>query len=495
MQVSTAGGDPLPIPSPLGAISVSDISPGGSELLVVQDRNDAYEFPLWILPVPSGSPRRVGEVVAHDASFSPDGGRIAYANGYDVFEVRRDGSGVRKIVSASESVDSPAWSRDGSHLRYRKGASNSRGGTVWEVGVDGSNPHPLFSGAGGLCCGAWTSDGRYFLFSSRVAGEEGIWAVREKTGWFQRGSGKPVLLSTGPLNYICAIPSRAGKQIFATGEQAQAELTRYDAASGQFVPFLGGVQAEHMSFSRDGQWVAYVTYPDGELWRSKVDGSQKLKLASGLRALLADWSPDGKRISFVARQPTVALHIISADGGTPESLPMGDSPTLAHSWSPDGNTMVLGEWVGTKAPVLRLLDLKTRQISIVPGSEGLIYPIWSPDGRYIAAEAEVGPRQGQWLFEVTAHRWRKLPAAFNCNYWVWSHDSKYIYCDSLTEDEMTVVRLRVADDKIEKVASLKGIRRGIGAFGDWFGLGPGDAPLLLRNTGNQQIYALDWEAP
>jgi serine/threonine protein kinase len=98
MQLSTAGGDPLPIPSPLGAISVADISPRGSELLVLQDRNDAYESPLWILPVPSGSPRRVGEVVARDASFSPDGGRIAYANGYDLFEAGTDGSGVRKIV-------------------------------------------------------------------------------------------------------------------------------------------------------------------------------------------------------------------------------------------------------------------------------------------------------------------------------------------------------------------------------------------------------------
>ena len=494
MQVSTAGGDPLPIPSPLGAITVIDISPSASELLVVQDRNDAYEFPLWILPVPSGSPRRVGEVVAHDASFSPDGGKIAYANGYDVFEVRRDGSGVRKIVSASESVDSPAWSRDGSQLRYRKGASASRGGTLWEVGVDGGKPHPLFSGAGGLCCGAWTSDGRYFLFSSKVAGEEGIWAVREKTGWFQKGSGKPVLLSTGPLTYVCAVPSRAGKQIFVTGEQAQAELTRYDAASGHFVPFLAGLPAEHMSFSHDGQWVAYVTYPEGELWRSRIDGSQKLKLASGMRALLTDWSPDGKQISFVARQPAVALHIISADGGIPESLPMGDSPTLAHSWSPDGNSMVLGEWLGTKAPLLRLLDLKTRQISIVPGSEGLIYPIWSPDGRYIAAEADGGPRNGAWIYNVFTHEWKRLPLV-EYNFWAWSHDSKYIYYDDPSGDQTTVMRLRVADGQIEKVATVTGIRRVTGAFGVWFGLGPGDAPLLLRNTGNQQIYALDWEAP
>jgi serine/threonine protein kinase/Tol biopolymer transport system component len=494
MQLSTAGGDPLTIPSPLGAISVIDISPGGSELLVVQDRSDAYELPLWILPVPSGSPRRVGQVVAHDASFSPDGGRIAYASGYDLFEAKTDGSGIRKIVSASESLDSPAWSRDGSQLRYRKGSSTSRGGALWEVAVDGSDPHPLFSGVGSLCCGAWTSDGRYFLFSSKKAGEEGIWAVREKTGWLQRASGKPVLLSTGPSNYICAIPSRAGKQIFATGEQAQAELTRYDAASGQFVPFLGGLPAEHMSFSRDGQWVAYVTYPDGELWRSKVDGSQKLKLASGMRALVVDWSPDGKQISFVARQPTVALHVISVDGGTPESLPMGDSPTLAHSWSPDGSVMVLGEWIGTKAPVLRLLDLKTRQISIVPGSESLIYPIWSPDGRYIAADAYGGPRNGAWIYNVSTHEWKRLPLV-EYGYWAWSHDSKYIYYDGPSGDQTTAMRLRVADGQIEKVATLTGIRRATGAFGEWFGLGPGDAPLLLRNTGNQQIYALDWEAP
>jgi serine/threonine protein kinase/Tol biopolymer transport system component len=494
MQLSTAGGDPVPIPTPLGAISVSDISPGGSELLVVQDRNDAQESPLWILPVPSGPPRRVGEVVAHDATFSPDASRIVYANGNDLFEANRDGSGIRKIVSGSQSLDSPAWSGDGSRLRYRETAAGSRSGTLWEVGVDGGNPHPLFSGATGLCCGSWTSDGRYFLFSSRKAGEEGIWAVREKTGWFPRGIGRPVLLSTGPLNYVCAVPSRAGKQIFVAGEQAQAELTRYDAASGQFVTFLGGVPAEHMSFSRDGQWVAYVTYPEGELWRSKVDGSQKLKLASGVRALVVQWSPDGKRIGFVARQPAVALQVISADGGTPESLPMGDSPTLYHAWSSDGNSMVLGEWVGTKAPVLRLLDLKTRQISIVPGSEGLIYPIWSPDGRYIAADAYGGPRSGAWIYDVSTQEWKRLPLV-EYNYWAWSHDSKYIYYDGPSGDQATAMRLRVADGQIEKVANLTGIHRVPGAFGEWFGLGPGDAPLLLRNTGNQQIYALDWEDP
>jgi hypothetical protein len=48
----------------------------------------------------------------------------------------------------------------------------------------------------------------------------------------------------------------------------------------------------------------------------------------------------------------------------------------------------------------------------------------------------------------------------------------------------------IADGKIEKVATPTGIRRVPGVFGEWFGLSPGDAPRWLRNTGNQQIYAL-----
>ena len=487
MQLSATGGEPLPVPNPLGEIGISDISRDGSELLVAKFRG-SMQSDLWILPVPSGSPRRVGDITAQDAAFSPDGSKVVYAKGNSLFEARTDGSGVRKILTASGFVDSPIWSPDGTRLRYRQTARGSHHGTYWEAGSDGK-PHPLFSGIGGLCCGTWTFDGRYFVFLSRREGEEGFWAVREKTGWFQRGSGKPVLMEAIALPVVCGMPSRSGPQIFVTGEQAQSEAIRYDVQSGRFLPFLGGLAAEYLSFSRDGQWVAYATYPEGELWRSKSDGSQRLKLTGGVRALKIEWSPDGKLISFVAKQPAVALYVIPAGGGTPEVLPTGNSPVLGHSWSPDGNSMVIGDWIGTTAPVLRMLDLKTKQLSVVPGSEGMIDPIWSPDGRYIAAAV---PKKGRWLYEVNARRWTNLPLTGPCS---WSHDSSYIYCESPLEGEVSVTRFRVADGKTQKVASLKGIRRVNGAFGEWFGLDPHDAPLFLRDTGNQQIYALDWDAP
>jgi hypothetical protein len=47
---------------------------------------------------------------------------------------------------------------------------------------------------------------------------------------------------------------------------------------------------------------------------------------------------------------------------------------------------------------------------------------------------------------------------------------------------------------VEQVVDMKNFRTG-GFFGFSLDLGPDDSPLLLRDTGSQEIYALDWEAP
>jgi len=53
---------------------------------------------------------------------------------------------------------------------------------------------------------------------------------------------------------------------------------RYDVKLHAFVPYLGGISAEFLDFFKDGQWVAYVAYPQGTLWRSRIDGSEALQL-------------------------------------------------------------------------------------------------------------------------------------------------------------------------------------------------------------------------
>ena len=47
---------------------------------------------------------------------------------------------------------------------------------------------------------------------------------------------------------------------------------------------------------------------------------------------------------------------------------------------------------------------------------------------------------------------------------------------------------------MEHVADLKNLSM-TGYYTIWLGLAPDDSPLLLRDTGSQDIYALDWEKP
>jgi eukaryotic-like serine/threonine-protein kinase len=66
------------------------------------------------------------------------------------------------------------------------------------------------------------------------------------------------------------LPSKDGKKLFVVGRSYRGDLERGDSKSGQFTPFLSGISAEDVVFSKDGQWVAYVSYLEGILWRSKA---------------------------------------------------------------------------------------------------------------------------------------------------------------------------------------------------------------------------------
>jgi hypothetical protein len=57
-----------------------------------------------------------------------------------------------------------------------------------------------------------------------------------------------------------------------------------------------------------------------------------------------------------------------------------------------------------------------------------------------------------------------------------------------------VLRVHVSDRKVELVTSLNGLPT-TGYFSIFLTLTPDDSPLLLRNLGTQDVYALDWEAP
>ena len=327
-----------------------------------------------------------------------------------------------------------------------------------------------------------------------------IWVLREGTSWLSRRAREPVRLTQGPLNFKNPVPSRDGRRIFAVGEKERGELVRYDPRSSQFVPYLSGISAHGVEFSRDGQWVAYATYPEGALWRSRADGSDRLQLTRfPPHATEPHWSPDGKRLVFwgaFAPNHKNSSYSISADGGLPEPVPTPDDQEwAANSWSPDGGTLALGQRGGDRAPTIQLLELKTGRFTKVAGSEGLLDPHWSPDGRHLAALSI--DRLRLLLHDFSSDRWREVLAGKQMLGWPsWSRDGRSLF----VSEGSARVRLRIADGHREVVASSEGVRivSGSGNLSsgwNWVGRAPDDSVITLRDLSVQEIFALDWEAP
>ena len=450
-QVSSGGGEVATVDIPFANPMVADISPEQSELLITQ--NMQFEAPYWSLPVPAGSPRRLGAITARDATWAPNG-KLVFAKGNDFYIAEHDGANPRKLAAAPGTPANPRFSPDGTHFRFALQDQINNTSAIWEANADGSNMHPLLPGWNNPpneCCGKWTPDGKYYVFQSTREGASNIWIVPERSGFWRKSSPEPVQPTTGPLQFGDPLPSKDGKKLFVVGVQPRAELVRYDAKSGDFAPYLGGISAGDVDFSRDGRWITYVSYPDNTLWRSRPDGSERLQLTyPPMGAALAHWSPDGKQIAFSGADPgrPWKVYLISNDGGSPEPVTSEEIQETDPTWSQDGKTLAFGHVNASKAEqtFIELLDLATHKVSQLPGSQGIFGPRWSPDGRYIIAISSDNIKL--MLYDVKAGRWHPLDVGANYGYLAWSHDSAYVYFDTFLSSNSAYFRVRISDSKL-----------------------------------------------
>src|SRR5207244_6483647 len=118
-QVAASGGETVPMTIGLQNAGLLDISPSGSETLAGSFSPSAtLTATLWVVPLPGGSPRRVGDIVAQDAAWFPDGQRIVYARDSDLYVARSDGSEPRKLLTAAGDILWPRISPDGERIRF-----------------------------------------------------------------------------------------------------------------------------------------------------------------------------------------------------------------------------------------------------------------------------------------------------------------------------------------------------------------------------------------
>ncbi len=501
-QVSAVGGEVAVVNSGNSLPTLTSISPDGSQLLGTVGFYTEGE--IWAFPVPAGSPQRVGDMVGHDPAWAPDG-RLFFGKGNDIWVAEHDGASPRKLLTAPDFPGRFRFSSDGTHFRFVAGSLTASLSSIWEARLDGTALHEILPGWNkppAECCGEWTRDGKYFVFLSVHNGVSDVWTLPEKASFGRAVSHLPMQLTTGPLQTSEVLPAKDGRQLLAIGSQLKGELVKFDAKTSQLVPVLGGISAGEVEYSRDAAWVVYVLYPEGTLWRSRTDGSDRLQLThSPMQAALAYWSPDGRQIAFSAAAAPGKqwrVYVISADGGSPQPINPVEEDETDPTWSADGGTIAFGHHTEPAATFIGLFDLKSRQITRLPGSEGLFGPRWSPDGRYIVALA-ASDFSTLMLYDTKVQTWKKLlrlPRQETLGYFTWSRDSSSFYFDIHSPNQPGFYRLRVSDGKVERVVDLQSYRLFPGPFFvPWTGLAPGDAPLFVRDISTSEIYAFDVDFP
>lgn len=490
-QVPLNGGSDTPVAMPPGVFHVSGLSPDDTEFLAISDQDQR----VWRIPIGSTSPQQVGDLKADEVAWSHSGALLAYSRQNQIFLAKPDGSGVRPLAATPDSsalVEHLRWSPDDSHLRFTLTTGGPGGSltfptkqALWEVASDGSGLHEIkfhWSGNAMECCGEWTADGRYFVFRSSRDGISNLWMLQEEADWWHRPSRDPIALTSGPINYFEPIPSRNGRSILAIGAQPSGELTRYDAATKAFVPYLQGRSLGHLAYSPDGQWLAYVAFPEGTLWRARLDGSDALQLSyPPLRAGSPRWSPDSRKVAFDAFAPGKPLKdfVVSVEGGNPE--PLLDEPLSQGrpEWMPTGGSIYSRAYGAPNQGFYRL-DPGSHQSQRIPGTDGLYEPLWSPNGRYLAA---VDVADGDSLLLLDLKTGKRTHLAGQAWWPAWSPDSRYIYFQRF--GVKWILRVRVPDGQEEKFLELPF------RVASWpFTVAPDGSLVFLREHGRIDVYSL-----
>jgi predicted Ser/Thr protein kinase len=210
-QVSTSGGETVPIATPFPNVAPLNLSADKSELLVGTFTGTEIDQSLWALPLPGGSPRRVTDVPSWDATWMP-GGELLIAQKGELLQV-----GTRGTLKSATLPDYSYWFRwspDGQTLRFTVSEAKGSQG-IWEISRDGSGLRRFLPQWAAVqhTQGTWTPDGKYFLFQSFRQNRVDLWATREKGDLLYKISHEPVQLTSGPINFLSPQPSVDGKKI------------------------------------------------------------------------------------------------------------------------------------------------------------------------------------------------------------------------------------------------------------------------------------------
>jgi Tol biopolymer transport system component len=444
---------------------------------------------LWTASMLGGEPRKLTDHLALLARWSPGGRAVVFSDRSTLYKIDVDGQNLRKIWNAPAEFAALSFSPDGGQLSVTVGNNDPATRRLWSVGADGQNAHPLpldWPANATQYSGQWTPDGRHFVFSSDREERPNLYELTTPP-WFAFWRKPTAVRITGnQLPILAAAPMRNSQGLFVLGRTDEGAMRACDPRSKKLLPYLDDLSMIEFVISPDRQWMAYSEYPSRHLWKSRLDGSERVQLTNSY-GLMQQWSPDGR---WLAYSDWVNVYLVSAEGGPPQKLTPDGADGVAPSWFPDGKSIAFNNFPYPNKPFrIHVIDLATRRISDMPGADRHYVPSWSPDGKYMVAMAQNPSRIV--MYSAQTKTWKDL-RTFDVpwGYWVWANDSKSIYMGQI-QGENGIYQLTVPQGEWKQLCGLEGVNdpQSLDSF---MSLTPDGQPAIMSRTGVGQIYSLRW---
>lgn len=499
--LSESGGAAHPIDTPFLRNTPVAVTRDGAAVLVLAGVGQEKERPLWKVPTDGSQPTRVGGFLCHTAALSPDGSTLAWSYGNSLYLA--DSSGMTPHV-AHTFGGVPLmlrWSVDGRRLLVLE-ADSAENSVIWSLSLDGRDRYTVDN------LMRLTRARRRYVSLSPVIDQQDDVILTEGgdsvSAIYLLRSPHPRWTGTGAEQFLdtkanmfagFALNTEQHRLYFGKSTAEETELDRYDTRTGEVRPFLPGVSAHDVDFSRDGRKIVYKTDSPASLWIARSDGAgaRRMEVPGIFDIELPRWSPDGKTVAFMGKYPAKPwrIYIVPAAGGTVREASEGFDNQGAPTWSPDGHRLLYGRVVCQEENTCAVLsiDLNTGQEITIFGSEGLSTARWSPDGKYIAA-LRSDTRQ-VFLFDCATGAWRELADGINGNDLAWAPDSRAVYASRPDGDQPAILRIPL-EGVPETVLDLRDFSRLAGRLDSWFTVAPDGSLIFIRLVSGSEIVALNY---